>query len=166
MNQAQHRTKNLGVREFTLHWNVVEHGGLHEISLFSARDFRASAIEDNFSAIAFAKFHQRLDSGFALRRDHRSHLNAVVQSVADAQGSCRFEDRVTEHFLCFAHGDRYRNRKTTLSGASESAVANDLRRHLHIGVRKNDHVILRAALALGALAVGSGAGIDVFRNRS
>src|SRR5207249_1822737 len=39
VNQAKHRTKNLGVREFAFQRNVVENGGLHEMSLFGARDF-------------------------------------------------------------------------------------------------------------------------------
>ena len=37
---------------------------------------------------------------------------------------------------------------------------------LHVGVRQNDDVILRAALALRALAVGSGARVNVSRDRS
>ncbi len=52
-----------------------------------------------------------------------------------------------------------------MPGTAKGAVADDLRGHLHVGVRQNDDVILRSALALRALAVLAGPRIDVPRHR-
>src|SRR5208337_27367 len=75
-------------------------------------------------------------------------------------------DRVTKSFLRFTDRDRDRHRETTLSGTAEGAVTDDLRRHRHVGVGKNDDVVLRSALALAALALLARARVDVARHRS
>ena len=62
-------------------------------------------------------------------------------------------DRVAEGLLRIAHRDRDRNGQAALARAAEGAVADDLRRHLHVGIRQDDDVVLRAALALHAFAV-------------
>src|SRR5215469_11878987 len=40
VNQAQHRTKNFGVRECTARRHVIEDGRLQKITFFTAGDFR------------------------------------------------------------------------------------------------------------------------------
>ena len=61
----------------------------------------------------------------------------------------------------FADHDRYGNGETALARAAESAVADDLRRQLHVGIGQDDDVILCAALALHALAAGRGAPVHM-----
>src|SRR6202158_2758943 len=62
--------------------------------------------------------------------------------------------------------DRHRDRngETTLPGASESAVADDLGRHWHIRVGKYDDMVLRTALTLAAFPLFTGARVDVARD--
>ncbi len=96
-------------------------------------------------------------------RDDRSHLDAFVEAVAYAQVCGGIGDGVAKSFLRFADGYRDRDCETTLAGAAEGAVADDLGCHLHVGVGENDYVILGAALALSALSVGAGAFVDVLR---
>ena len=62
-------------------------------------------------------------------------------------------NRIAKSLLRFANRHRDGDCKTTLPGTAKGAVANDLRGHLHIGVRQNDDVILRSALALRAFSV-------------
>src|SRR6202158_1022111 len=61
--------------------------------------------------------------------------------------------------------DRHRDRngETTLPGASESAVADDLGRHWHIGVGKYADLVLRTALTLAAHPLSTGPSVDVAR---
>jgi hypothetical protein len=49
-----------------------------------------------------------------------------------------------------------------LAGAAEGAVGEDAGGHVHVGVGEDDGGVLGAALALGAFAVGGGAGVDGF----
>ena len=98
------------------------------------------------------------------RRDHRAHLHAGLQPVADhpplrpprrwrlVKGSARLAD-----------GDGQRSRQAALPGAAEGAVGQDARGHLQVGVRQDHDRVLGAALALGALAVGRRPAVDVQR---
>ena len=101
-----------------------------------------------------------------MRRDDRAHLHAFIEAVADFEFRSGIGDRIAKSLLRFADGDRDRDGEAALPGATEGAVADDLRGHRHVGVGKNDDVILGAALALRALAVGGGARVDVLRDRS
>ena len=142
--------------------NVVENRGLHEVAGFVFRNLRVAAVEQNLCALLFAESDQRFDALFALRRDHRAHLHAFFEAVADFEFRSGVGDGIAEGFLRFADRDRDGDGEAALAGASEGAVADDLRGHGHVGVGKNDDVILRSALALRAFAVGGGARVNVF----
>ncbi len=69
---------------------------------------------------------------------------------------------------CFAglvDRDRDGSSQAALPGASECGVGQNPGGHFHVGIRQNDDRILRAALALRALAVGRRAAIDIARSR-
>ena len=156
MNQAEHRAENLGVGQFA-------GGGTHHRESSASRScplrvwgssrlrpssrtfapcFSPTAIRDSIRDLLCA-------------RNNWPHLHAFVETVAHSQGRRRFGDGIAESLLRFADGDGHGDRQAALARAAERAVADDLRRHLHIGIRQNDDVILRAALALRALAVGA-----------
>ena len=79
----------------------------------------------------------------------------------------RFSDRLTKCLLRVAYRHRHRNREAPLSRTSKSAVGNNLRRHPHVRVGQHDHMILRASLALRALAIRCRRGHKCsLRNRS
>src|SRR5207245_11256166 len=109
--------------------------------------------------------YRRFDSLLARPRDHRAHLNASVEAIADANRGSGLRDGIAESFLRFADGDGNGNRQAALTRAAKRTVADDLGRQLHVRVGQNDYVILRPALALHALAAGRGARIDVFGDR-
>src|ERR1039458_9526859 len=166
VDEAQHRAEDFGVSEIAGRGNVVEDRGLHEVARFVFRNLRVAAIEQDLRALLFSESDQRFDSLFTLRRDHGAHLDAFVEAVADFEFRGSVGNGIAESSLGFADGDGDRDSEATLAGASEGAVADDLRGHGHVGVRKNDDVILGAALALAALPFFAGARIDVARDRS
>src|ERR1700728_1683444 len=166
MNKAEHGTKDLGVGEIAGCRNVVENRRLHEISRFIFRNLGVAAVEQNLRALLFAKADQRLHALLALRCDHWTHLYVFIKTIADAEFRGSLGDRVAERLLRFADSDCDRDGETTLSRAAEGAVADDLRRHGHVGVRKNHDVILGATLALAALALLARTRVDVARDRS
>ena len=127
--------------------------GFTKLPCFTFRNSRVTSVQQDSSRPASRQRDQRFDARLALRRDHRPHLHALVEAVADAQMTRQLGNRIAESLLRFADRHRDGNRQASLPGAAERAVADDLRGHLHVGIRQNDDVILRAALALGALAL-------------
>ena len=124
-----------------------------------SRNARISAIKQNLRALLFTFCNQRLDSVLALAANYRSHLHTFIKPITYAQGGRCRDDRIAKCLLCLADSYRHGNSQASLTSASESAVANDLSSHAHVGIGKNDDVVLRAALALGAFTVSSGASI-------
>ncbi len=106
-----------------------------------------------------------LDAGSALRGDDRTHLNAILQPVADYPLLCGFHQGGGEVFTSLlAYRDDQGGCQAALPGVAEDAVGDDLGSHLQVGVRQDDQGILRPALCLDALAGGRAAGIDVPRH--
>ncbi len=60
---------------------------------------------------------------------------------------------------------RYRNRHAALAGGAVAGADQGVDRLVHVGVGHHDHVVLGAAEALHALAVGAAGRIDVFGDR-
>ena len=131
-----------------------------------AWDLGISAIDQHLGSLFLPNSNERFDPLFALLGNHRAHLHAIFEAIAHSQLRGRFRDGVAEGLLRFADGDGYRHSQATLPGAPKGAVADDLRRHLHVGIRQNDHGILRAALALRAFPFFSGTRVDVAGYRS
>src|SRR5580692_9762297 len=125
-----------------------------------------AAIKKNFRALPFTNADQRFHTLFTLLRDYRPHLHAFIEAVADFQFGSGVDDGIAKSFLRLTNCDRDRHSEAALASASEGAVADDLRGHGHVGVGKNDDVILGSALALRTVAVGSGSRINILRDRS
>src|SRR5215469_8326279 len=164
VNQAQHRPKDFGIRKCARRSDAIEDGRLHKTTFFPAGDLRMPPIEDNLGPVSFALPDHRLNPGFAPGCNHRPHLHVLIETVADTEPGRCFGDRIAKNGLCFADCDCHRNREAALTGASKGTVANDLSRHLHICIGKNDDVILRPALTLGTFAIRPRARVDVFGN--
>src|ERR1700732_2282363 len=164
VDQAEHRTEDFGVGQLARLRYVVKDSRVDEVSGFVLRDFGLASIEQNLCALLLAHADQRFDSLFALRRDHWSHLHALVEPVADCEFRSRIGDRVAECLLRFADRDRDRDRKAALSRTAKGTVADDLCSHWHVGVGEYDDVILSSALTLRAFAIRCCARVNVFRH--
>src|SRR5882724_321901 len=152
MHHAQYRTEDFGFGQITSRGNTVEDRWLYEVSGFAFRNSRVAAIEQNLRSLLLAGGDQRLNPCLALRRDDRPHLYAFVEAVSYPQRRGRLGNRIAEGLLCLADRYRYGHGQATLAGATESAVPDDLRGHLHVRIGQYDDVVLGPALALGALA--------------
>src|ERR1022692_1401744 len=166
VNEAYDGTEDFCISKIAGRGNVVEDRGLHKVAVLVFRDLRVAAIEQDLRALLFAEVDERLDALFTLRRDHGPHLHAFVEAVTDFQLRSSVGNEVTESLLRFSDGYGDRNGEATLAGASERAVADDLRSHGHVGVGENDDVILGSALALATLPLLARARVDVARDRS
>src|ERR1700688_2967226 len=162
VDKAEDWAEDFSVVEIAGSGDVVEDGGIYEVAGFVIRDFGVASVEQNFCALLFAEGDEGFDGFFALRRNHGAHLDIFIETVADFEFRGGVGDGVAESLLRFADGDGDGDGEAALAGASEGAVADDLRGHGHVGVGENDDMILGSALALRALAVGGGARVDVF----
>src|SRR5579863_1826474 len=166
VDQAENRPEDFRIRKIARRRNVIEDRGVHEVSRLVARDLRVAPVEQNLRALLFAEADERFHALFTLRCDDGAHLHSIFEAIAHFEFRSRVGDRVTKTFLRFADRDSDRDCEATLTGASKSAVADDLRGHGHVGVGEHDDVILGSALALAALAFLAGARVDVARDGS
>ena len=81
-------------------------------------------------------------------------MNARCEAVTDLNLRGGVRDGVAKGLLRFADGDRHGNGKTALPGTAKRAVADDLGCQVHVGVRQDNDMVLRATLTLHALAAG------------
>src|SRR5467141_3184608 len=165
MNQTEHGTEDFRVAKRAGGRQAIEDGWREEIAGFVAGNFRIAPVENGLRAFANACGDERLDALLALFSDDRTHLDAGVQAIADANCGSGVRDGVAESFLRFANCDGNGNCKAALARAAEGAVADDLCGQLHVGIGEHNDVILRAALALHTLAAGCGARVHMLRDR-
>ena len=98
--------------------------------------------------------------------DQRTHLRAGRGAVGDLEArDTLLHPREQCLGRTFADGDRHRDRHASLARRTEGCARERVRRLVHVRIRHDDHVILRAAQGLHALAGGRAAAIHVFRNR-
>src|SRR5215475_215660 len=122
MDHAQHRAEDFGVCKLAGSGHAVKNCGLNEIPAFMFRDPCVAPVEQHFCALLLPHADQRLDAFAALPRDHRSHLYALFESISYTKFGRSVGDGLAKGLLRFADGHGHRNRKTTLSGTSESTV--------------------------------------------
>src|SRR5262245_21899658 len=105
MHQAEYRPKNLGLSDLAARVDVVEDGWLDEEALLIARDARAAPIDQQLGALVGALADHLLDALFALGGDHRPHLDARVEAVADLARCGGLGDALAEHIARLADRD-------------------------------------------------------------
>src|SRR5256884_5378946 len=135
--------------------------GGQEISCLIFENSRAASIQNGLGTFPDTGVDETFDASLTFFADDRPHLHAGVETVPDLNFRSGFGDGIAKRLLRFADRDRYGNGETALARAAESAVADDLRRQLHVGIGQDDDVILCAALALHALAAGRGAPVHM-----
>ena len=96
-----------------------------------------------------------------LARDERPHLGAFFEARGDLDGRHARLDRLDELVGDAADGDDHRDGHAPLAGRAVTGGDGRVGGHVDVGVGKDDHVVLRAAERLAALAGGGGGLVDV-----
>lgn len=106
------------------------------------------------------------DALFGLLGDDRAHIGLLVHIGSDAQALDHRRQLVDEAvcgFLADRDGDR--DRHAALAGRAVAGADQRIGGLVEIGIRHDDHMVLGAAEALGALAVHRRSAIDVAGDR-
>ena len=98
-------------------------------------------------------------------RDDRTHVDVGLEPIAQSQAFRGCQQPLAQRLVRRARGDDHTAGETALTGAAEQGLADVRNGSVHVGVGHHDHVILRAAERLHALAVLRGFQIDEFRDR-
>src|SRR6516225_2829358 len=141
MNQAQDRAKNFCVRYFTGWRQVIENGWLHEVAVLVFGNLRLTAVEQNFGTLPFPGCDERLDALLARGGNDRSHLDALLEAIPDAQAGGGIGNCVPKLRLRLPDRDRDRYRQTALAGAAEGTVGDDLRGHAQVGIGQHNNMV-------------------------
>ena len=137
--------------------DVVEQVRPDEKAVLIALQLEVAAIDNQFGALVDAGLHQTLDIGLGGRGHDRAVIHVVASGVgADLQlldaGHQLFDQPVGG---LVAHRHRHRNRHAAFARRAVAGADQRVGRLIHIGVGHDDHVVLGAAKALHALAVGT-----------
>ena len=90
---------------------------------------------------------------------------ALVDAVADQQRAGAVGDPGDELVADRVDGDEHADRHAPLAGAAVAGVDGRVGGEVEVGVGQDDHVVLRAAEGLDALAVAARGLVDVLRDR-
>ena len=107
----------------------------------------------------------RRDLVAVLTGDQRAHLRLGLRAVTDRDLLGPVADRLDERVGDLADGDDDRNRHAALACRAVPGGDGGVGGHVHVGVRQDDHVVLRAGERLHPLARLRPRLVDVFRDR-
>ena len=100
-----------------------------------------------------------------LLRDERAHLGALLVARADLDLRQPLLDGADQRIGHVADRHDHRDRHAALAGGAVGGGDGGIGGHLDVRVGQHDHVVLRAAQRLDALAVGRSGLVDVLRDR-
>ena len=125
------------------------------------------AIDDKVRPLRDARFHQPQDVRLRRRRDDGAVIHIIAGGIGADLQFLDPRDQLLDQPVCGFIAHRHRDRDCHAAFARRAIACTDqrIRRLIHVGIRHDDHVVLRAAKALHALAVGTATAIDIFRNR-
>jgi hypothetical protein len=99
------------------------------------------------------------------RRNERPEIGIGRSGRANLQVLHARDELVEQDVAGFGpHGHRHRYGHAAFTGRAVAGANEGIDGLIHVGVGHHDHVVLGAAEALHALAGGTPAAIDVFRN--
>src|SRR5205823_10557013 len=98
--------------------HVVEHGWKYKVPVLVMLDFAAAAVHQHLGTFLLAFGDKSLDARLALGRDHRTHLDAVVQAIADLPFTCHVDHPFTDRVSGLVDRDGHGCREAALARAS------------------------------------------------
>ena len=164
-HDLQHRPEDFLMIGFHAGLHMIEQRRADEEALLVALQRMTPTIQDEPGA--FVDTH--LDIAFNLRLVHggddRPVMRILVGRDADLQLlrlGCHPLDELIGRLLAHRHG--HRQRHAAFAGRAIGCADDVFHRLLHVGVRQDDTVVLRAAHRLHALSVGGARRINVLCN--
>ena len=159
----KHRPENLVAIDRHVGGHPVEKRAADEEAVLVALQLQPAAVDDHIGAVFLALVNIALDPRLGFGGDHRTHLDARLVILADLQRAHLRRQLLDEPVGgVVTHGQNGRDRHAALAGRAIGRAHGGIDGLVHIGVGHDDHVVLRAAQRLHALAVGAAARIDVF----
>ena len=153
-HDAEHRSEDLIVIDAHLRRHAVEHRAAQEEPVAPAVLARRAPVDDELRAFLDAEIDVRPHLRVVLAGDQRPHLDARRRSRADAQFAHALAQPLDQRVRRrVADRDRDRDRHAALAGRTERGAHQCVDRHVQVGVRHHDEMVLRAAQRLNALAV-------------
>lgn len=131
-----------------------------------ALEHEVAPVDDELRALVDAGLDVVVHPLARLGGDQRAEVGVRVVTAADLQLSDAFGELGDERIgglLADRHGDG--DRHAALTGGAVAGADEGVRHLVHVGVGHDDRVVLGAAEALGALAVGGGGLVDVLGDR-
>jgi hypothetical protein len=165
VQQPENWSENLRLESVALSRDIGQHCRPYEKAPLVAGDLDSPTINQHPRPFRLALTDQSLDPGSAGGTNHWPHLHTLLQAVANDPLRCRFGDRLDKTVAGLAHRDCQRGRQAALASAAERAVGNYPGSGFQVGIRQDDDRILGAALDLGSLAGGRGAGVHRLGHR-
>ena len=145
---------------------MVEQAAADEIAVLIALQLEVAAIDQKLRTLCDAAVDQALDARLRFLGDERTHIGLVVGIGADSQ-AFDLRNELFDETVCRLLTNRNRNGNShaALAGRTVTCAHQRVYRLVEIGIRHDDHVVLRTAEALRALAVHGGRAIDVTGDR-
>lgn len=125
----------------------------------------AGAVEDDLAALVGRAVDVRGDLVAVDGRDERAHLGGRVGAGADLDLLGALADLLHQLVADGADGHDRGDGHAALAGGAVRRGDGRVGRRVEVGVGEDQHVVLRAAEGLHALAVGGGGGVDVAGDR-
>ena len=165
-NDGQDRAEDFGLVDFHVRRDVVEQAAADEIAVLVALELEVAAVDDERGALFHALVDEAADAGLGFLGDDRAHVGLLVGIGTDAQAldlGRQLLDEAVGGFLADRNGDV--DGHAAFAGRTVAGAHQGVDGLVEVGVGHDDHVVLGAAEALGALAVGRGGTVDVAGDR-
>lgn len=144
----------------------VEQGGTSEEAVLVPGQDEVPSVDDEFRALLDTEVDVAANPVDGVPSDQRAEVRLGVVTAADPQRAdalLQTGDQSVGGVLADRDGDG--DRHTALPRRAVPGADQGVHGLVEVGVRHHDHVVLGAAEALGALAVGRGGGVDVRGDR-
>ena len=158
--EAEDGAEDLGAGDVAIEREAFEDGGLEEVAVVEAGDAGVAAVDGDARAFLLGGGDEAADAGLAFGGDDGAHLDGVEAEAGDTGGG-GIAEGVAEGGAGVADEDGHGGGEAALAGAAEGRIGDHLDGGFEVGVGGDDDGIFGAALALDALAVFGGAGVDV-----
>ena len=165
LDDAQHRPEDLLLVDGGIERDLGDDRGTDPEAVLVAVDLQSAAVEDHLRAALLGVIDEPDDAVAVLGGDDGTHLDALVEPVADLDLRAIGGDELGQLFPDATDRDDDGQRHAALTGRTEGRRGDVLGSELQVRVGQDDGVVVCAAESLDALAVGDAGVLDDVRHR-